>query len=56
MRRDFTKESALAASTGWVNMDGMIGYLPFAAANYLVGSGDYVFEQVTPWGYVVRHK
>lgn len=47
-------ETALKSSTGYVNMDGMIGYLPFSAAKYLVGTGKYVYQQVMPWGYVVK--
>lgn len=47
-------EYALKQSTGFVNMDGMIGYLPFSAANFLVGTKQYVYQQVTPWGYVIK--
>lgn len=32
----------------------MVGYLPFAAANHLVGTGRYEFWQATCWGYVIR--
>lgn len=35
-------------------MEGLSGYLPFSAANFLVGTRRYVFQQVTCWGYVVK--
>lgn len=50
-----TEDAALAQSTGWVRgLDDLYGYLPFRAANFLVGTGRYVFEQVCAWGYVVK--
>jgi hypothetical protein len=58
MARDWTEETALATSTGWCN--GMtqgrylIGYLPFGAANFLVGTGKYKFFNVHCWGYILE--
>ena len=55
MTECYTEESALANSTGWVRgMDGLYGYLPFSAANFLVGTGRYEFHQCGCWGYVVK--
>jgi len=51
-----TEEYALSLSTGWINMDGMIGYLPFEAANFLVGTGKWIWWQSGWMGYVVRRK
>ena len=49
-----TIESALAQSTGWIKAPHReVGYLPFRAANFLVGTGRYKFTQITCWGYVV---
>lgn len=51
---------ALATSTGFVDLhqDGyhLVGYLPFSAANYLVGTARWEFQQVSCWGYVVRQR
>jgi hypothetical protein len=49
-----TEQEALRKSTGFVNYDGLIGYLPFRAANELVRSGRYVWHQCCAWGYVVK--
>ena len=50
-----TEEQALSKSTGWVNTNGLIGYLPFAAANFLVGTGKYKWFQSCCWGYILSH-
>lgn len=50
-----TEEEALTQSTGWADgCQGCFGYLPFKAANFLVGTGKYEFLQVCCWGYIVR--
>jgi hypothetical protein len=55
--REMTEAEALSKSTGWINPPYReIGYLPFAAANFLVGTGRYEFVQAGCWGYVVRPK
>lgn len=51
-----TEEEALAQSTGWVKMNRLEGYLPFSAANYLVGTGKYQYHQSCCWGYIVEKK
>ena len=52
-----TEEEALAQSTGWADQaKGLFGYLPFLAANVLVGTGKYEFHQSGCWGYIVRRK
>ncbi len=56
MEKEWTEETALATSTGWVTYPHLRGYLPFAAANYLVGTGRWQFEQVCCWGYIVGRK
>lgn len=50
------EEQALKQSTGFIAMNGLIGYLPFAAANFLVGTGRYVFHQCCCWGYVLERR
>lgn len=45
---------ALSKSNGWVNMDGLTGYYPFSAANYLVCTKKYEFFQVCWQGYVLK--
>lgn len=47
-----SEEKALAMSTGYFQ-DGRIGFLPFEAANFLVGTGRYQFETVGFFGYVI---
>jgi len=47
-------EIAIKSSTGFVNVEGIVGYLTLSMANYLVGTGKYVYHQVTTWGYVVK--
>lgn len=49
-----TEQEALSSSTGFHNHDNLIGYLPFMAANYLVGTGKYQFESCGCWGYIVK--
>jgi len=50
-----TEQEALVMSTHWVNGEqGLFGYLPLSAANYLVSTGKYEFWQVSTWGYVVH--
>lgn len=51
-----TEEEALSKSSGYYNVDGLIGYLPFEAANCLVGTGHYSFEACCCWGYVCRKR
>jgi len=56
-----TEEEALRQSTGFVNCssrDGgwLIGYLPFDAANTLMGTGKYAWWQASVWGYVLQCK
>ena len=48
-----SEPEALAQSSGWVQGE-LVGYLPFTAANALVRTGHWEFEQVCAWGYVVR--
>lgn len=48
------ENDALAKSTKWVDADGLNGYLPFSAANFLVGTGRYEYFQCCCWGYIVR--
>jgi hypothetical protein len=50
------EEKALSLSSGWVKTGNLVGYLPFKAANFLVGTGKYRFEQVCCWGYVLRKR
>jgi len=49
-----TEEEALKTCTGFVAMPDVKGYFPFRAANFLVGTGKYQFEQASRWGYVLR--
>lgn len=49
-----TVDEALSKSTGFIDMDGLTGYLPFSVANFLVGTGKYMFWQASCWGYVVK--
>lgn len=49
-----TEEEALKTCTGWVNRPNIKGHFPFAAANFLVGTGKYGFEQSGFMGYVLR--
>jgi hypothetical protein len=49
-----TENEALATSNGFVDMDGMLGYFGFQAANHLVGTGKYVWQQAGWMGYVIR--
>jgi len=48
------KKKALASCTGFINCDGLLGYFPFRAANYLVGTGEYHYHQSCCWGYILR--
>ena len=45
---------ALKQCSGFVDLGDLSGYYPFQAANVLVGSGEYQFEQSTCWGYVLK--
>jgi len=57
MSNVMTEESALTKSTNWADKNkGYFGYLPFEAANFLVGTGKYEFHQVCCWGYIVRQR
>lgn len=57
MNTTMTEQSALSQSTEWINgSDRLYGYLPFQAANFLVGTGKYEWAQSTCWGYIVRLK
>lgn len=49
-----TREEALKSCTGFVNYPELNGYFPFRAANALVETGEFVFHQASPWGYVLR--
>ncbi len=51
-----TTQEALAKSTGWFQTDGLIGYLPFTTANFLVGTGKYSFESCCCWGDTIKAK
>lgn len=51
-----TEEEVLKRSTGFYNINGLIGYFGFRDANYLVGTGKYKFEACGCWGYVLRKK
>ena len=48
-----TEQEALAQSTNWFSEGGLVGYLPFEAANFLVGTRKYQFEACCCWGYTV---
>ena len=48
-----SEAEALAQSSGWVH-GRLVGYLPLSAANALVKTGRWEFQQVCAWGYVVR--
>ena len=50
------EREALAQSTGWVNINGKIGYLPFAAANFLVGTKKWQFCSSGMWGYILEKR
>lgn len=55
----YTSEAeALVQSTGYIGgrdcKGQFVGYLPLSAANYLVGIGRWLFQQATPWGYVLE--
>ena len=47
------EQEALSKSTMFIKSGMFLGYFPFNAANYLVGTGKYQFEQSTPWGYTL---
>jgi hypothetical protein len=51
---DRGETEALARSTGFVNCAGLIGYLPFTAANTLVRTKRYRWHQSCAWGYVLQ--
>lgn len=46
--------SLLARSSGYFNGGRHVGYLPFAAANTLVGTGRWQFTRVDFWGYIIE--
>ena len=48
-----SEAEALAMSSGFHNTGGRVGYLPFVAANFLVGTGRWRFVAVHCWGYIV---
>ena len=49
-----TENGALKMSSGFVNYKNFTGYYPFSAANFLVKTGKYLWQQSTPWGYVLE--
>lgn len=49
-----SEKHALDSRTGFVNIDGYIGHFGISAANYLVGTGKYQFEQSSWCGYILR--
>ena len=51
-----SEQDCLTRSSGFVNCDGLIGYLSFRDANFLVGTGKYYYHQVSCWGYVIKKK
>jgi hypothetical protein len=53
-----TEQEALKTCSGFININGLIGYFGFRAANLLVSTEKYKFHQVCFWGYVLerRHK
>jgi hypothetical protein len=51
-----SEEDAIASSNKWINIDGMVGYLNFEAANFLVGTGKWEWHQSGWMGYVVRKR
>lgn len=56
MKNEYTEETALATSSKFYNYDNFLGYFPFRAANFLVGTGKYQFESVSSWGYILKRK
>ena len=49
-----TEQEALATSTNFIDIDGLLGYFAIRAANFLVGTGKYKFHQCCCWGYVLK--
>ena len=52
--KKMTEEIALSKCTGFIDCNSLLGYLPFEAANFLVGTRKYAFYSAGCWGYVLE--
>ena len=50
------EDIALSKSTGFIDCGGCLGYFPYEAAKFLVGTSKYQYEAVCCWGYALKKK
>lgn len=48
------EEIALSKCTKFIDYNNLLGYFPFKAANFLVGTHKYRFHSAGCWGYVLE--